>query len=796
MSTTTTLNANESVGLVGLRSTATKNKLTDTVVPVWDLTSVSGSIPATESFNHTNPSAESVIGADERVRVGKEHFAPGGKYRSIVKLFLRYENQKPDAKWPIATGWLIRPNLLVTAGHCAFDWGHNMGRLVQVKAYIGYYGQASIADPNVQFRCGSRIATTLEWLTAKGNRNFDVSFITLDKPFEGVKCFGFADTPLSGSLDIGVVGYPGDLKDPGTGEPGAHMYEMYLPTKYNLADSQWRMLEYDMDTYGGNSGSPVLRQSDLVSIGVHVYGGSPNSASVIGLYGNPFLDYVAAFDLYGQKFQRSGNTTAPGVQYITVPTSKTPDTIKGTVNLNGGSFGAFTRERGFTSAKHSLSQQHNDHSAHHNGYGGAHSYNQGESLNDPGVSRANGASHHYLRESHSGTYGTSLISERSLTTERRLGGRSTLPPHARDEEGFFDLVKQGIGFGGPILKNVIGTALPLSLGPLGGPVAALAGIAISAAGKLAETGTGAESAIPGVDPLDGVAERAILAEAALTAMMKMDNQVLAEEGFFDDVWSVAKKVLPVVKNVAPKVLDVVAKPALQLALENLNKGHGAEGLYTQPIEVPRSAPRPVARTTANTGAVGLMDRLEHANSQNAEGFFGDIAKIASKGLKGAVPVLSLVAKHGLPLLQGAFAEADMGDAPPPPPVLAGMDGMHQRAVLAEAALQAALKAPQHVLEEEGFFDIMSAAVAKIAPIVLKAAPQIIKTVGPVVDGILKQQKGGTESLSIPNGGSRGLRKIPSNNSIRGERSGFGHNLDLWHHVQTVHGQGEAHLTVY
>jgi V8-like Glu-specific endopeptidase len=174
-------------------------------------------------------------------------------YIAIVKLFLRYENQKPDAKWPIATGWLIRPNLLVTAGHCAFDWGHGMGRLVQVKAYIGYYGQASISDPNVQFRCGSRIATTLEWLTAKGNRNFDVSFIMLDKPFEGVKSFNFADTPLSGSMDIGVVGYPGDLKDPSTDEHGAHMYEMFLPTKYNLADSQWRMLEYEMDTYGGKS---------------------------------------------------------------------------------------------------------------------------------------------------------------------------------------------------------------------------------------------------------------------------------------------------------------------------------------------------------------------------------------------------------------------------------------------------------------------------------------------------------------------------------------------------------------
>ncbi|KAF2811320.1 trypsin-like serine protease, partial [Mytilinidion resinicola] len=200
--------------------------------------------------------------------------------------------------WPIATGWLIRPDLLVTAGHCAFDWAHNMGRLVQVKCYIGYNGNNSIKDysANVQCRQGKRVATTLDWLTAKGNRAFDASFILLDSPFEGITPFKFADTPLSGSMSLGVVGYPGDLKDPATNEPGAHMYEMFLPTKFNLVDSQWRMLEYEIDTFGGNSGSPVLRESDHVAVGVHVYGGSPNSASVIGLYGNPFLDYVAAFD--------------------------------------------------------------------------------------------------------------------------------------------------------------------------------------------------------------------------------------------------------------------------------------------------------------------------------------------------------------------------------------------------------------------------------------------------------------------------------------------------------------------
>ena len=137
-----------------------------------------------------------------------------------------------------------------------------VGRLVQVKCYIGYNGHESIHDAraHVQFRSGKRIATTLEWMTAKNNRNFDVSFIQVDKPFEGITPYQFADTPLSGTTSVGVVGYPGDLKDEKTKEIGAHMYEMFMPNTWNLAESQWRMLEYQIDTYGGEQ-LLVCRQS-------------------------------------------------------------------------------------------------------------------------------------------------------------------------------------------------------------------------------------------------------------------------------------------------------------------------------------------------------------------------------------------------------------------------------------------------------------------------------------------------------------------------------------------------------
>ncbi len=150
------------------------------------------------------------------------------------------------------TGWLIKDDLLVTAGHCAFDWDHRFGPVSQVKAYIGYDGKASIKTPDVQFRHAARVATTSGWLSAKGNRQFDVSFMKLQRPFTGVSPFKFADTPESGSLSLGVVGYPADLQGP-HGEAGGSMYEMFLHTDWKLSDSDWRMLQYQIDTFGGKS---------------------------------------------------------------------------------------------------------------------------------------------------------------------------------------------------------------------------------------------------------------------------------------------------------------------------------------------------------------------------------------------------------------------------------------------------------------------------------------------------------------------------------------------------------------
>lgn len=185
---------------------------------------------------------------------------------AIVKLFLLYDGQidskvtEDTAHWAMATGWLVSASVVVTAGHCAYNYSSGLGRLIKVKAYVGYTGLDSASSDQVEFRFGEAVATTEKWITGDlGDEPSDVSFIKLSKPFEKVsKYFHWTQTPMSQkNADLGVVGYPGDIVND-KGERGAKMYQMFKRTDYNLETSYLHMLQYQIDTYGGKSSSQSL----------------------------------------------------------------------------------------------------------------------------------------------------------------------------------------------------------------------------------------------------------------------------------------------------------------------------------------------------------------------------------------------------------------------------------------------------------------------------------------------------------------------------------------------------------
>ncbi|PNY27273.1 Uncharacterized protein TCAP_02805, partial [Tolypocladium capitatum] len=288
----------------------TKGTSTASRAAVWKLDVPSSTQPAESTIvadDGRRGGDESAFDDDERVVVDQRDLQDGGKYRSIVKIQSCFVDKSTGKSiWMMGTGWLIRPDLLVTAGHVVYDWGHHFGAATQIKCYIGYNGRASVKGPDVQARFGKTIVTTAEWIKAVDNRPRDVAFIQVHKAFTGnLRAFSFVNTPASDTCLLGIVGYPGDksLDSGGRTETGAQMYEQFKKTKYGLDSSQRHMLEYRVSTFGGQSGAAILRRNgaQLTSIGTHCYGGGGvdgNSGNTIGgQYGNDYAAFIKLFAL-------------------------------------------------------------------------------------------------------------------------------------------------------------------------------------------------------------------------------------------------------------------------------------------------------------------------------------------------------------------------------------------------------------------------------------------------------------------------------------------------------------------
>lgn len=150
------------------------------------------------------------------------------------------------------TGWLIRPDILDTAGHVVYDHTQKFGICTHFKAYLGYSGKRSINQPGVQFRYGTKVVIPRGYLDAHRREYRDVAFVKLNAPFQGVTPFKPAsETPVKGRERLGVVGYPGDKTGP-DGEKAALAYEMFQEQQWNLEkDLPTKLLLYHISTFGG-----------------------------------------------------------------------------------------------------------------------------------------------------------------------------------------------------------------------------------------------------------------------------------------------------------------------------------------------------------------------------------------------------------------------------------------------------------------------------------------------------------------------------------------------------------------
>lgn len=224
---------------------------------------------ATASFDVAVPAAESVIGVDERRQI-----SPASSYPWRVHASLRIT--AADGATFVGTGFFISPRVLVTAGHCVFLQAPGTSRHGWARSIDVMPGRDGDDLPYGSVRA-TRFYSVRGW-TEDRDQDWDYGAIVLDEPLGQrtgwLALAAYSDTTLR-RLTGNLAGYPAD-KPAGT--------QWYMARR--VRDVGTRKVFYDIDTFGGQSGSAVYRIVDgqRFAFAVHAYGtggGRFNSATRI-----------------------------------------------------------------------------------------------------------------------------------------------------------------------------------------------------------------------------------------------------------------------------------------------------------------------------------------------------------------------------------------------------------------------------------------------------------------------------------------------------------------------------------
>jgi glutamyl endopeptidase len=214
------------------------------------------------------PMLEAIIGNDDRVKVAKPVMATN-PWRQICALRIRSRS----GMLYVGTGWFIAPKVLATAGHCVYlqDDGGWAAAIDVIPAKFG----ASAPFGSIR---ATRFAAVDGW-TKQSLRDFDYAAIFLDDDTAGelvgnFEVQAFNDAELN-NVTAKISGYPADR------ERAEFQYFHERPLQRVTSTR----LFYDVDTFGGQSGSPIWEDTvehGIVAIGIHTTGGvSSNSGTRI-----------------------------------------------------------------------------------------------------------------------------------------------------------------------------------------------------------------------------------------------------------------------------------------------------------------------------------------------------------------------------------------------------------------------------------------------------------------------------------------------------------------------------------
>lgn len=216
------------------------------------------------SFNREAMIYEVVLGEDDRVKVDPASIRTN-PWRQICALRIKAAT---GAQY-VGTGWFIAPNVLATAGHCVYMLKEG-GWAKSIRIAPGLYGD----DAPFQWITAMRFASVKGWVHAN-SRDYDYGVIFLPESDTGRRVGNFSvralpDTALK-DVRARISGYPADR------EQAKFQYYHERPV---LGVSETR-IDYDHDTYGGQSGSPIWQnteQTGRVAVGIHTNGSTAGNS--------------------------------------------------------------------------------------------------------------------------------------------------------------------------------------------------------------------------------------------------------------------------------------------------------------------------------------------------------------------------------------------------------------------------------------------------------------------------------------------------------------------------------------
>ena len=216
------------------------------------------------SFGPPPPRAETVHGEDNRVKITNTSVYP---WRAHASLLIT----AADGSGWIGTGWFIGPHTLMTAGHVVYIKNSGVpGRDGWVRSIDVMPGRNGSQLPYGKVT-SKNFRTVTGWAN-NGDENFDYGAIIIPTNLgDTTGWFGFGVYPDATLRDsVGnISGYPGD-KPSGTQWYDAH----------RIASVNARKVYYDIDTFGGQSGSAVYRIAGggRYGIAIHAYGGATTNS--------------------------------------------------------------------------------------------------------------------------------------------------------------------------------------------------------------------------------------------------------------------------------------------------------------------------------------------------------------------------------------------------------------------------------------------------------------------------------------------------------------------------------------